>query len=148
MKKLINFSLYDAGNSVFPMLVLSAFTSSYFVNHVAADEQLGTALWQLTIGLAGIVIAILMPYIGNRADNMLNGRQRLLRLFSFICIFTIGLFYFVLPAQDYVLTALVIVFFGSVTYEASNSLYNSIKKDCSSDDLTLSSGLGFCTGFL
>ena len=148
MKKLINFFLYDAGNSVFPMLVLSAFTSSYFVNHVAADEQLGTALWQLTIGLAGIVIAVLMPYIGNKADNMLNGRQRLLRLFSFICIFTIGLFYFVLPTQDYVLTALIIVFFGSVTYEASNSLYNSIMKDCSSDDLTLSSGLGFGTGFL
>ena len=148
MKKLINFSLYDAGNSIFPMLVISALTSSYFVNHVAANEQLGTALWQLTIGLAGIAVALVMPYIGNKADNMINGRQKLLRLFSLICIFTIGLIYFVLPTQDYVLIALIVIFFGSITYEASNSLYNSIMKDCSSDDLTLSSGLGFGTGFL
>jgi UMF1 family MFS transporter len=148
MKKLINFSLYDAGNSIFPMLVISALTSSYFVNHVAANEQLGTALWQLTIGLAGIAVALVMPYIGNKADNMINGRQKLLRLFSFLCIFSIGLIYFVLPTQDYVLIALIIIFFGSITYEASNSLYNSIMKNCSSDDLTLSSGLGFGTGFL
>jgi UMF1 family MFS transporter len=148
MKKLINFSLFDAGNSVFPMLVLSALTSSYFVNHIVADEQLGTALWQLTIGIAGIFIALVMPYIGNVADNMINGRLKLLRLFTFLCILSVGCFYFILPNQEYVLTALVILFLGSVTYEASNSLYNSIMKNCATNNLTLSSGIGFGTGFL
>ena len=148
MRQLIKFSLFDAGNSVFPMLVLSALTSSYFVNHIVADEQLGTALWQLTIGIAGIFIAFVMPYIGNAADNMINGRLKLLRLFTFLCILFVGCFYFILPNQEYVLTALVILFLGSVTYEASNSLYNSIMKNCSTSNLTLSSGIGFGTGFL
>ena len=148
MRQLIKFSLFDAGNSVFPMLVLSALTSSYFVNHIVADEQLGTALWQLTIGIAGIFIAFAMPYIGNAADNMINGRLKLLRLFTFLCILFVGCFYFILPNQEYVLTALVILFLGSVTYEASNSLYNSIMKNCSTSNLTLSSGIGFGTGFL
>ena len=148
MRQLIKFSLFDAGNSVFPMLVLSALTSSYFVNHIVADEQLGTALWQLTIGIAGIFIAFAMPYIGNVADNMINGRLKLLRLFTFLCILFVGCFYFILPTQEYVLTALVILFLGSVTYEASNSLYNSIMKNCSTSNLTLSSGIGFGTGFL
>ena len=148
MRQLIKFSLFDAGNSVFPMLVLSALTSSYFVNHIVADEQLGTALWQLTIGIAGIFIAFVMPYIGNVADNMINGRLKLLRLFTFLCILFVGCFYFILPNQEYVLTALVILFLGSVTYEASNSLYNSIMKNCSTSNLTLSSGIGFGTGFL
>ena len=148
MRQLIKFSLFDAGNSVFPMLVLSALTSSYFVNHIVADEQLGTALWQLTIGIAGIFIAFAMPYIGNAADNMINGRLKLLRLFTFLCILFVGFFYFILPNQEYVLTALVILFLGSVTYEASNSLYNSIMKNCSTSNLTLSSGIGFGTGFL
>ena len=148
MGQLIKFSLFDAGNSVFPMLVLSALTSSYFVNHIVADEQLGTALWQLTIGIAGIFIALVMPYIGNVADNMINGRLKLLRLFTFLCILFVGCFYFILPNQEYVLTALVILFLGSVTYEASNSLYNSIMKNCSTSNLTLSSGIGFGTGFL
>ena len=148
MRQLIKFSLFDAGNSVFPMLVLSALTSSYFVNHIVADEQLGTALWQLTIGIAGIFIAFAMPYIGNAADNMINGRLKLLRLFTFLCILFVGCFYFILPNQEYVLTALVILFLGSVTYEASNSLYNSIMKNCTTNNLTLSSGIGFGTGFL
>ena len=148
MRQLIKFSLFDAGNSVFPMLVLSALTSSYFVNHIVADEQLGTALWQLTIGSAGIFIAFAMPYIGNAADNMINGRLKLLRLFTFLCILFVGCFYFILPNQEYVLTALVILFLGSVTYEASNSLYNSIMKNCATNNLTLSSGIGFGTGFL
>jgi len=148
MRQLIKFSLFDAGNSVFPMLVLSALTSSYFVNHIVADEQLGTALWQLTIGIAGIFIALVMPYIGNVADNMINGRLKLLRLFTFLCILFVGCFYFILPNQEYVLTALVILFLGSVTYEASNSLYNSIMKNCATNNLTLSSGIGFGTGFL
>ena len=148
MRQLIKFSLFDAGNSVFPMLVLSALTSSYFVNHIVADEQLGTALWQLTIGIAGIFIALVMPYIGNVAENMINGRIKLLRLFTFLCILFVGCFYFILPNQEYVLTALVILFLGSVTYEASNSLYNSIMKNCSTSNLTLSSGIGFGTGFL
>ena len=148
MRQLIKFSLFDAGNSVFPMLVLSALTSSYFVNHIVADEQLGTALWQLTIGIAGIFIAFVMPYIGNAADNMINGRLKLLRLSTFLCILFVGCFYFILPNQEYVLTALVILFLGSVTYEASNSLYNSIMKNCATNNLTLSSGIGFGTGFL
>ena len=148
MRQLIKFSLFDAGNSVFPMLVLSALTSSYFVNHIVADEQLGTALWQLTIGISGIFIAFAMPYIGNAADNMINGRLKLLRLFTFLCILFVGCFYFILPNQEYVLTALVILFLGSVTYETSNSLYNSIMKSCATNNLTLSSGIGFGTGFL
>ena len=148
MRQLIKFSLFDAGNSVFPMLVLSALTSSYFVNHIVADEQIGTALWQLTVGIAGIFIAFVMPYVGNIADNMINGRLKLLRLFTFLCILFVGCFYFILPNQEYVLTALVILFLGSITYEASNSLYNSIMKNCATNNLTLSSGIGFGTGFL
>ena len=148
MRQLIKFSLFDAGNSVFPMLVITALTSSYFVNHIIADEQLGTALWQLTIGLSGIFIAFVMPYIGNMADNMINGRLKFLRLFTFLCILFVGCFYFILPNQEYVLSALVLLFLGSISYEASNSLYNSVMKNCATNNLTLSSGIGFGTGFL
>jgi len=87
MKRLLAFSFYDVGNSVFPMIVVSTLTSSYFVNQVANNPQTGTALWQLTIGIAGILIALLMPYLGNLADSVNNGRLILLRFFTVICIF-------------------------------------------------------------
>ena len=72
MKKLLSFSFYDAGNSVFPMIVITTLTSSYFVNHIIDNQQLGTALWQLIIGASGIVIALMMPFIGRLSDATNN----------------------------------------------------------------------------
>ena len=148
MKKLLAFSFYDVGNSVFPMIVVSALTSSYFVNQVADNPQTGTALWQLTIGIAGILIALLMPYIGTLADSVKNGRLILLRLFTVICITSIALFWFILPSSTYIILALVIFLIGSMSYEASNGLYNASLKSCSTSNLTFSSGIGFGSGYL
>ena len=148
MKKLLAFSFYDVGNSVFPMIVLGALTSSYFVNQVADNPQTGTALWQLTIGIAGILIALLMPYIGTLADSVKNGRLTLLRLFTVICIGSIALFWFVLPSSNYIILALVIFLIGSMSYEASNGLYNASLKSCSTSNLTFGSGMGFGSGYL
>ena len=84
MNKLLSFSLYDVGNSVFPMIVIAALTSSYFVNNVVDDPQYGTALWQFTIGITGIIVAIIMPYLGKIADSRENGKVFFLRLFSIL----------------------------------------------------------------
>ncbi len=148
MKRLLAFSFYDVGNSVFPMIVVTTLTSSYFVNQVADNPQTGTALWQLTIGIAGILIAFLMPYIGTLADSVKNGRIILLRLFTVICITSISLFWFILPSSNYIILALVIFLIGSMSYEASNGLYNASLKSCSSSNLTFSSGIGFGSGYL
>ena len=148
MKRLLAFSFYDVGNSVFPMIVVSALTSSYFVNQVADNPQTGTALWQLTIGIAGILIALLMPYIGTLADSVKNGRLILLRLFTVICIASIALFWFILPSSNYIILALVIFLIGSMSYEASNGLYNASLKSCSTKNLTFGSGMGFGSGYL
>mgnify|MGYP001303622024 CR=1 FL=1 len=72
MKKLLSFSFYDFGNSVFPMIIITTLTSSYFVNHVIGNQQTGTALWQLTIGISGILIALMMPFIGKLSDATNN----------------------------------------------------------------------------
>tara|TARA_Y100001935_G_C17287198_1_gene501062 strand:- start:16 stop:1236 length:1221 start_codon:yes stop_codon:yes gene_type:complete len=148
MKRLLAFSFYDVGNSVFPMIVISALTSSYFVNHVSNDPQTGTALWQLTIGISGIFVAMVMPYFGNLADSLKNGRLIFLRLFTALCITSIFLFWFILPSSNYIFFTLIILFFGSISYETSNGFYNSTLKNCSSSNLTLSSGVGFGSGYL
>ncbi len=148
MKKLLSFSFYDAGNSVFPMIIITTLTSSYFVNHVIDNQQLGAALWQLIIGLSGILIALTMPFIGKLSDATNNGRVIYLRFFSIICIVSIAAFWFVLPNSNYVLFCLCLLFLGSVSYEASNSLYNATLKSCYSKDLTFGSGVGFGTGYI
>ena len=148
MRKLISFSLYDFGNSVFPMIIVTTLTSSYFVNHVIENQQTGTALWQLIIGVSGILIALVMPFIGKLSDATNNGRVIYLRFFSIICILSIAAFWFVLPNSNYVLSCLFLLFLGSVSYEASNSLYNATLKSCYSKDLSFGSGVGFGTGYI
>ncbi len=148
MKKLLSFSFYDFGNSVFPMIIITTLTSSYFVNHVINNQQLGTALWQLIIGVSGILIAFMMPFIGKLSDSTNNGRVIYLRFFTIICIVSIAAFWFVLPNSNYVIFCLFLLFLGSISYEASNSLYNATLKNCYSKDLTFGSGVGFGTGYI
>ena len=148
MNKLLSFSLYDVGNSVFPMIVIAALTSSYFVNNVVDDPQYGTALWQFTIGVTGIIVALIMPYIGKIADSRANGKIFYLRLFSILCIIFIGCFYLIKPSTNYIYYALLFLLLSGITYEISNSFYNSTLKNCYPSDLTLGSGIGFGSGFI
>ena len=148
MNKLLSFSLYDVGNSVFPMIVIAALTSSYFVNNVVGDPQYGTALWQFTIGVTGIIVALIMPYIGKIADSRANGKIFYLRLFSILCIIFIGCFYLIKPSTNYIYYALLFLLLSGITYEISNSFYNSTLKNCYPSDLTLGSGIGFGSGFI
>ena len=148
MNKLLSFSLYDVGNSVFPMIVIAALTSSYFVNNVVDDPQYGTALWQFTIGVTGIIVALIMPYIGKIADSRANGKIFYLRLFSILCIIFIGCFYLIKPSTNYIYYGLLFLLLSGITYEISNSFYNSTLKNCYASDLTLGSGIGFGSGFI
>ncbi len=116
MKKLLSFSFYDFGNSVFPMIIITTLTSSYFVNHVIENQQTGTALWQLIIGVSGILIALIMPFIGKLSDAKNNGRVIYLRFFSIICIISIAAFWFVFPDSNYVLFCLFLLFLVIISY--------------------------------
>ena len=130
------------------MIIITTLTSSYFVNHVIDNQQTGAALWQLIIGMSGILIALTMPFIGKLSDATNNGRVIYLRFFSIICILSIAAFWFVLPDSNYVLFCLFLLFLGSISYEASNSLYNATLKSCYSKDLSFGSGVGFGTGYI
>ena len=129
MKKVLKFSLYDVGNSVFPIFVLSILTSNYFIKHIAVDAQIGSALWQMTIGLAGLALSFVIPVIGSISDQHLNCHKRCLRIFTFACIASISLFYFVLPTPNHLYFALALLFISLFTYEASNTFYNATLKE-------------------
>ena len=129
MKKILKFSLFDIGNSVFPIFVLSILTSNYFIKHIAVDAQTGSALWQMTIGSAGLALSFVIPVIGSISDQRLNCHKRCLRIFTFACIASISLFYFVLPTPNHLYFALALLFISLFTYEASSTFYNATLKE-------------------
>ena len=153
MKKVLNFSLFDIGNSVFPVFVLSILTPSYFIRYIAVDAQIGSALWQMTIGLSGLVLSFVIPIIGNMSDQRLNCHRKCLRAFTFACILSISLFYFILPTPNHLYFALALLFITLFTYEASNTFYNASLKEIGiggaiSKISHISWGAGYFGGFV
>ena len=148
MNKLF-YGLYDLANSAYTMIVVTFITSAYFANQIVGDPQLGAAYWQWTAGLCGILIALTGPLLGNIADKKPKGKINLLHIFTILCILITCLFWFAKPSTNYILFTLIIFLLSNYCYEAATIFYNSLLKNCSSENnIGKTSGLGFALGYI
>ena len=148
MNKLF-YGLYDLANSAYTVIVVTFITSAYFANQVVGDPQLGAAYWQWAAGLCGILIALTGPFLGNIADKKPKGKINLLQMFTILCILISCLFWFAKPASNYILFTLIIFLLSNYCYEAATIFYNSLLKNCSSENnIGKTSGLGFALGYI
>ena len=148
MNKLF-YGLYDLANPAYTMIVVTFITSAYFANQIVGDPQLGAAYWQWTAGLCGILIALTGPLLGNIADKKPKGKINLLQIFTILCILTTCLFWFAKPMSNYILFTLIIFLLSNYCYEAATIFYNSLLKNCSSENnIGKTSGLGFALGYI
>ena len=148
MNKLF-YGLYDLANSAYTTVIVTFITSAYFANQIVGDPQLGAAYWQWTVGLCGIMIALTGPFLGNKADKKPKGKINLLQIFTALCILTTCLFWFAKPFSNYILFTLIIFLLSNYCYEAATIFYNSLLKNCSSENnIGKTSGLGFALGYI
>jgi len=148
MNKLF-YGLYDLANSAYTVIVVTFITSAYFANQVVGDPQLGAAYWQWTAGLCGILIALTGPFLGNIADKKPKGKINLLQMFTILCILISCFFWFAKPDANYILFTLIIFLLSNYCYEAATIFYNSLLKNCSSENnIGKTSGLGFALGYI
>ena len=148
MNKLF-YGLYDLANSAYTTIVVTFITSAYFANQIVGDPQLGAAYWQWTAGLCGILIALTGPLLGNIADKKPKGKINLLHIFTILCILITCLFWFAKPSTNYILFTLIIFLLSNYCYEAATIFYNSLLKNCSSENnIGKTSGLGFALGYI
>ena len=148
MNKLF-YGLYDLANSAYTVIVVTFITSAYFANQIVGDPQLGAAYWQWTAGLCGILIALTGPLLGNIADKKPKGKINLLHMFTILCILITCLFWFAKPSTNYILFTLIIFLLSNYCYEAATIFYNSLLKNCSSENnIGKTSGLGFALGYI
>ena len=148
MRKIFNFALYDFANSSFTTIIITFIFATYFATQIAPNPVLGQSYWGWAIGITGLFVAILGPFIGSFADKK-NKTIFFLRSFSILCVLFTGLLWFAKPSQDYLFYALVIVGISNFFYELSMIFYNSLLKDITkSKNLGKTSGLGFALGYL
>jgi len=121
----ISWALYDFANSSFSSLVTTFIFATYFIQSIAPDVETGTSLWGLTMGLAGLIIALTSPVTGAIADQ--TGKQKpWLAFFTIICITSTAALWFAKPETDSILLAMLFVLTGTVGMEVGCVFYNSM----------------------
>tara|TARA_B100001123_G_scaffold84842_1_gene97213 strand:+ start:162 stop:1388 length:1227 start_codon:yes stop_codon:yes gene_type:complete len=148
MKKIVNFALYDFANSAFTTIIITFIFSTYFAKQIAPNPVLGQSYWGWTIGITGVVVAIIGPLLGSIADKK-NYTEFFIKIFTIICISLTCLLWFSKPSEKYLLYTLLIVGLANIFYELSLIFYNStLKKISEEKSLGKSSGFSFALGYI
>ena len=148
MKKLFNFALYDFANSAFTTIIITFIFATYFAKQIAPNPILGQSYWGWTIGITGLLVALIGPLIGSFADKK-NCTEFFIKLFTIICIILTSFLWFAKPSEKYLLYTLLVVASANFFYELSLIFYNSILKRISnSSNLGKSSGFSFALGYI
>ena len=148
MKKIFNFALYDFANSAFTTIIITFIFSTYFAKQIAPNPVLGQSYWGWTIGITGVVIALIGPLLGTIADKK-NYTEFFIKIFTIICISLTCLLWFSKPSEKYLIYTLFIVGLANIFYELSLIFYNStLKKISESNNLGKSSGFSFALGYI
>lgn len=147
---LFSWALYDWANSAFFAVILTFVFAAYFSESVVQDKTLGSTLWGNIVAASGLVIALTAPFIGAIADQ-LGRRKPWIGWFSLLCIVATAGLWFVEPSQDFIVLAMVLVFFGSIGAEFAIIFYNAMLPDLASKERMgrwsgWSWGLGYAGG--
>jgi len=132
-KGTFSWALWDWASQAFPTVVTSFIfgryiTSEFFAPAGYSIEEAGqyTAFWLGISGvIAGVLIALIAPIVGRRADT--SGRKKFwLMVNTYLFAGTIGLMFFVAPSSDFFFFGLVLLAAGGIFFEFATVNYNSM----------------------
>ncbi|MEA5154272.1 MFS transporter [Raineyella sp.] len=139
---------YDWGSSAFHSVIVTFVFATYLTGTVAARDGAvsGATALSISTAIAGAVIAVTAPIMGQQADG--GGRRRSLALWTAVVIAATAAMYAIRPAPAYLVGGLVLLGVGTVAAEFSNvSYYAMLKQVSEDDDMGRVSGLGWAMGY-
>ena len=123
--ELFSWALYDWANSSFFAVIQTFVFATYFISSVAENNTIGSTQWGNTIAAAGLLVAVVGPFLGAIADQ-LGRRKPWIIGFSLLCIFATAGLWWVAPSNSYLVLALVLIFLGTVGSECAIIFYNAM----------------------
>jgi UMF1 family MFS transporter len=132
-KGTFSWAMWDWASQAFPTVVTSFIfgryiTSEFFAPDGMSVEEAGqyTGFWLGISGIiAGVIIALIAPIVGRRADT--SGRKKLwLMINTWLFAATIGLMFFVQPSNDFFFFGLTLLAVGGIFFEFATVNYNSM----------------------
>ncbi len=90
-KEVFAWVLFDAANSGYSTVVLTAVFNTYFVSTVCSEASWGTFLWSCAVGAANVLSIFLMPAVGRIADMTASKKKWLIAATLLCVVATCGL---------------------------------------------------------
>jgi UMF1 family MFS transporter len=132
-KGTFSWALWDWASQAFPTVVTSFIFGRYITDASFApagfsEEEAGqyTGVWLGVSGIiAGVIIALIAPIVGRRADTS-GHKKKWLMINTWLFAGTIGLMFFVAPSNDFFFFGLVLLAAGGIFFEFATVNYNSM----------------------
>lgn len=136
-----------AFNAVVTTFVFTVYLTGNSKNHPFGDEAFVSAQLGWTLGVAGVVVALLAPVTGQRTDT--SGRRKLwLAINTYIVVAIIALMFFVEASPDYLWLGLLLLAVGSVFFQFAEVNYNAMLSSVSTKrTIGKVSGFGWSMGY-
>jgi UMF1 family MFS transporter len=147
-RPVLSWALYDWGNSAFATTVMAGFFPVFLREFWSAgvDPEVTTARLGYANAAAGLVIALLAPFLGALAD--MGGRRRRM-LFAFTLLGTLCTFVLFFVAQGQWLPALVLFALGTVGFNGGIVFGDALLLDVARPrDYDRVSSFGYAMGYL
>ncbi|MCO1658484.1 MFS transporter [Pseudonocardia sp. S2-4] len=144
---MVAWGFWDWGSAAFNAVILTFVFSVYLTDAVGDERPEASSALGFAVGIAGLVIALLAPVIGQQADSA--GRRKLSTLVwtGLTVLATVGLF-FVRDDYSYLWLGLGLLAAGSVFVELAQVSYNAMLSQVSSaQNMGRVSGFGWSMGY-
>lgn len=140
--------LFDWATQPFHTLLLTFVFAPYFTSSVASNSVEGQSTWGLTVGIAGIVIAIMAPILGSIADAT-GPRKPWILLFSVFIVLGSAALWFAVPHMVNPVWVLVAFGIALIGVEFATTFNNAILPDLvPKKEVGELSGSGWALGYV
>lgn len=141
-------AMWDWGSAAFNAVMITFVFGTYLASDAFGADDRGTSWLAAGNAIAGVVIALTAPVIGQRADR--DGRRSLwLGVNTALVIFTTAACFFVQPDESFLLLGVILLSAGNVFFEFAEVQYNAMMVKISTPStIGRISGLGWGAGYL
>jgi len=140
--------MWDWGSAAFNAVMITFVFGTYIASDAFGPDDRGTSWLAAGNAIAGVIIALTAPVIGQRADR--DGRRALwLGVNTGLVIITTAACFFVQPQESYLLLGVILLSAGNVFFEFAGVQYNAMLVDIATKStIGRISGIGWGAGYL
>ncbi len=143
--KIFIWTLFDFANTSFSVLILTTAYSVYFREVVTGNSQIGDLLWGVAFSISMFIVAFISPFLGAIADHSSN-KKFFLFIFTFLCITSTGLMFFV--ERGDVFLGMILLILANIGFEGGLAFYDAFLPEITSErSYGRVSGYGFAMGY-